>query len=181
MKADFDFTADDLVAFSTVHNKRSPTARRQRYGCLLVGLAMLLALPALILFTTDKPYVETAAAIWPLLLGPVLFVLSVTPYMKWKTKRIFEQMVAEGNNSGLFGECSLSIDPDGIREIKSSGETMRSWNGVEKLVVTDEHAFIYTSAIEAFVLPRRAFKNEERFQAFVDEIAKRANVASELE
>ena len=84
MKADFEFIPDDLVAFTTVHNLRSPTIRKQRYGCLMGALVLLLALPGLILLTTDDPVLETAKAIWPLLLGPVLFALFIVPYSRWR-------------------------------------------------------------------------------------------------
>jgi hypothetical protein len=179
LKADFELAAGDLVALTMAHNRRSPAMRRQRYGYLLGGFAVLSALPALTLLTSDEPAVETAAAIWPLLLGPVLFVLFFTPYLRWKSRRAIKRLFAEGQNTGRYGACSLAITPDGLREIQASGETRRSWNAVERLLIADDHAFIFTSAVEAFVLPRRAFATRERFQAFVNEIEKRASVTRE--
>lgn len=179
LKADFELAANDLVALTMAHNRRSPAMRRQRYGYLLSGLVILSALPALILLTSDEPPMETAAAIWPLLLGPVLFVLFFIPYLRWKSKRIIKRLIAEGQNAGRYGACSLAITPDGLREIQAGGETRRSWNTVERLLIADDHAFIFTSAVEAFVLPRRAFATHEGFQTFVNEIAKRADVTRE--
>jgi hypothetical protein len=75
MKASYELTADDLVAFTLFHNSTSPVVRRQRTGCLIGAVLLLLALPTLILTTSDKPIAETAKDIWPLLAGPVLFVV----------------------------------------------------------------------------------------------------------
>ncbi len=179
MKADFELSPNDLIAFTTVHNLRSPTIRRQRYGCLIGALLLLSALPGLILLTTDKPVLETVKNIWPLLLGPVLFVLTVIPYTRWRLASITRRMLAEGQNSGCYGPCSLSIDPDGLRETKSTVESIRCWSAVEKVLVTDTHAFVYTSAIEAFLLPGRAFQAPGAFQQFIDELLERSGVAQE--
>jgi len=176
MKAVFELTPDDLVALTVGHTSRSPTIRRQRYGCLIAAVVLLSALPGLILLTTDDPLLKTAKDIWPLLLGPVLFVLFVIPYMRWRAAAITRRMLAEGQNSGYYGPCSLSIEPDGLRETKSTGESVRTWSAVEKVLVTDTHAFIYTSAVEAFVLPRRAFHSADAFQEFVNEVSERGGV-----
>ena len=124
MKADFELTPDDLVAFTRNHNLRSPTIQKQRYGCLIGALALLLALPGLILLTTDDPVLETAKAIWPLLLGPVLFVLFIIPYSRWSLAAITKRMLAEGRNSGKkppdksAPDHESSISPLDLAEIK---------------------------------------------------------------
>jgi hypothetical protein len=67
---------------------------------------------------------------------------------------------------GLVGEHRLSIAPDEVREFTSVGDTGRHWSGVEKIHVTDAYAFIYLSAVTAFVVPKRAFATELAFQEF---------------
>jgi hypothetical protein len=182
MRIDYEITPEDFVALSTVHCSRSPALRRQGYGFLMVPILGLFALPGLILVTTDEPILETAKNIWPLMLGPVLFVLFIVPYMRWKVASVAsttKRMLAEGQNAGLFGPRTLSIEPEGLRESKSTGDSMRIWSAVEKVLVTDTHAFIYLSAVEAYLLPRRAFKTSDAFQEFVDEVSRCAGVAQQ--
>ncbi len=183
MQADFEFTPDDHVAFVTIHNERSPTIRKQRRSLIGVVVFFMWALPALILLTTDKPILETAKAIRPLLVGAfgsVVFLLIFFPYLRWKVTRMTKRMLAEGQNTGLYGPCSLSIEANGLRETKPTGESSRNWSTVERVLVTDTHAFIYTSATEAFVLPRRAFQGTEAFQHFVDELSECGGVVQEI-
>jgi hypothetical protein len=180
MKADFEFTADDLVAFVTFHSTRSPTVRRQRLICATLGFLFLSAIPALILITTDKPRVETAHAIWPLLLGPVLFTAFLTRFWKRSLGQTSRRMIAEGESTGYFGPCSLSIVPDGILETKPSGQTHRRWAVIKRIIVADHHVFVYTSAVEAFILPKRAFDGDHQCQEFVDQLAQLASVVPEI-
>ena len=176
MKASFDFTPDDLTAFVQSHNAQSPNARRQLFGCLVIGFLALSFLPALILILNEKPFLETARNIWPLLMSPPLFLLLVIPFMKWRMRSLIKRMLKEGRSSGFYGACTLSLETDGIHESKSSGETVRNWSSVEKIIVAPEHLFVYTSGVEAFVVPRHAFTSDVDFNSFVQQIADQSNV-----
>ncbi len=176
MKASYELTVDDLVAFTQYHHAQSPTARRQRFGCLATGLFAMLSLPALILVGSDEPFLQTARDIWPLLLGPLLFLIFAIPYIKWRTGILTKKTINEGRNTGAYGNCSLSLDPDGIRESKTSGDTVRKWSAVEKIIVLPEYLFVYTSGIEAFVVPRRAFATDSEFDAFARHVSDRSSV-----
>jgi hypothetical protein len=179
MTADFELTSDDLVAFVTFCNNRSPTAQRQRIGCAILGFLAVSALPALILLTTARPRLETAFDIWPLLLGPVLFVLFLRPFFRWSFRRNLRRMFAEGESKGYFGPCSLSIAAEGVVETKSSGESIRKWAAISRIVVTSQHVFIYSSALEAFILPKRAFDDDGDCQEFVRHVTEHASVVPE--
>ena len=170
LNASYSLTADDLSVFIQFHQTQSPAVRKYRVGCLFGGLFATMLLPGLILLTTEKPMLKTARAIRPLLIGPVIFLVLMPLaklYVKWRTRALLKRMLSEGENSGFYGDCTINLDEDGIRETKSTGETMRKWSSVEKIVVAPEYLFIYSSGIEAFVVPRRAFALDAEFSDFV--------------
>jgi hypothetical protein len=175
MKIEFELTLDDLVAFTVVHALRSPTFKRQQLGYFVGGLLLFSVLPGLILATTEKPVLETARDIWPLLMGPISYLLFmlVIPIWRKRFEAISKRMLAEGHNSGADGPCSLTIESDGLRETRPAGESLRHWSAVEKVLVTDTHAFVYTSAVEAF-------ESADGFQQFVGELSERAGVVPEV-
>jgi hypothetical protein len=41
------------------------------------------------------------------------------------------------------------------------------WSGVERVAATDKHAYIYTSALAAIIVPARAFAGASEFEEFV--------------
>ncbi len=178
MKVEFELTAEDYVELTTVHTACSPTVRRQRRRAFLFGCVALMALPTLVLATTDKPIAEAAMAIWPLLTAPIVFLLIAIPYIRWRTSRMAKRMLLEGGPSGLSGPCSLAIETDGLVESRAAGVTTRNWDSVEKILVTATHIFIYTSAIEAFVLPRHAFASPDEGHQFIERVSQRSGVAS---
>lgn len=118
MNVSYELTVDDLVAFAQFHHAQSPTARRQRIGCLLIAFVVMLVLPGLVLLTSEKPFLQTARDIWPLLLGPLLFLALVLPVIRWRTGILSKRMLSEGSNAGFYGQCSLSLDADGIRKTR---------------------------------------------------------------
>ena len=121
----------DLMAFAQFYHAQSPTARRERSGCLLIAFVAMLLLPGLILLTSEKPFFQTARDIWPLLLGPLLFLISAIPHIKWRTRNLSKRMLSEGQNAGFYyGDCSISLDANGLHESKASGDTVRKWSAV---------------------------------------------------
>jgi hypothetical protein len=89
-------------------------------------------------------------------------------------------MIAEGESKGYFGPCSLSIAAEGIVETKPNGESKRKWAAVTRIVVTSQHVFVYTSPVEAFILPRRAFDSDDQCQEFVRRLADHASLVPEV-
>lgn len=176
MKAAYELTRDDLAAFIEYHQRSSPAVRRQRTGCLAIAFCALMILPAGILLTTDKPLLETAVDIWPLLLGPTLFAIFAIPYIRWRTRQMSNRLLSEGQNKEFYGECELEAGQEALTETRPSGSTIRNWTSVERVVTTPSHLFVYTSGIEAYVVPRRAFQHETEFRAFVDVICERSGV-----
>jgi hypothetical protein len=179
MKVTYQLTRDDLVALIAYHQQSSPAARKQAIGCVAVAFCAMMILPVGILLTRDKPVLETAMDIWPLWLGPILFGILAAPYMRWQARQMSSRMLSEGQNKGFYGQCELEVGTDALTEIRPSGSTVRNWSSVERLVTTPSHLFIYTGGIEAYVVPRRAFRGDSEFSEFVDAIAGRSGVRIE--
>ena len=179
MKAAYELTRDDLAALIEFHQRTSPAARRQKVGCLVVAFCALMILPVGILLTTDEPVLETAMDIWPLLAGPILSAVFAIPYIRWRTRQMSNRLLSEGRNKEFYGECELEAGDDALTETRPSGSTIRNWTSVERVVTTPSHLFVYTSGIEAYVVPRHAFQAESQFKVFVDRISERSGVAVE--
>lgn len=88
------------------------------------------------------------------------------------------RLLSEGQNKGFYGQCELETTDDSIIETRLSGTTIRNWNSVERIVVTPSHLFVYTSGIEAFVVPRYAFATEVEFENFLETITQRSGVVT---
>lgn len=143
---------------------------------MAVAFGATMILPVGILLTSDKPVLERAAEIWPLLIGPLLFCILGSPYIRWRTRQMSNRLLSEGQNTGFNGECELLAGVDALTETRPSGSTIRNWASVERIVATPSHLFVYTSGIEAYVVPRRAFSTESEFNTFTDVVAQRSGI-----
>ena len=173
-RIDFDLEPEDLLSFINYHYVDSPGVRRQRYLLAAMGFGILASLPLMIMLGWHKSIDEMRQNLWPLLLGPVGFLICYPLFYRWSIRRNCQRIMYEGDRRGYFGPRSLSLETYGVRESTIRGETIRSWASVCGLVTVRQHALIYTSPTEAFVVPKRAFKDDDAFDAFMKQASERA-------
>jgi hypothetical protein len=73
-------------------------------------------------------------------------------------------MFREGQNKGMANSTTISIDPDGLEASNGLSSSTLSWFAIEKISITAEYVFLYVSAMNAVVIPRRAFTTETQRQ-----------------
>ena len=167
MRIQFELGKEDLVAYNLYHHSHSPTTRGQkRKGSVnIVLLGLMFWVGPVILAGPSK---EHALALSPFLLiiplGLAIFA------WRWPVmlRRNIERMISEGENRGLVGKKEVTITPV---EITAAGDltsvTVR-WKAVERIEVAQDCAYLYFSALGAFIVPRRAFSSDAGFAAWVE-------------
>jgi hypothetical protein len=161
MKIEFEFTAEDLVAFNWYHYQHSP-ALRQTYR---KGYASIIVLSALLglLF----------AYMWSALTGLIIFLLVLPIYtrvykqaVRKNMNRTLARMIGEGRNRSMLGRHRVEISE---KEITITNEVSRGsilWVGVERVEQTSEYIIIYTASIKAVIVPKRAFADAREADVF---------------
>jgi len=167
MELTYELKPQDLAAFYEFHHDHSKAAKQVSHKVIFFGMIILSLLPGLILLTSEDDFVTTARSIWPLLAGPVLFFVYIRWRMRSRNAKFFLRMASEGQSKDYFGESRVHLDEEGIRDCKDSGETFRKWSSVEKIAVTPNYVFIYTSGVEAFIIPTRCFGDSQERENFV--------------
>jgi hypothetical protein len=67
---------------------------------------------------------------------------------------------------GQLGVHRLALDEEGVVERTAVKESRTTWAGVDRVEQDADYIFIYTSPAAAHVVPRRAFGDLQRAQAF---------------
>src|SRR5262249_55569887 len=62
----------------------------------------------------------------------------------------------------------LKLTPEGLLHSTAVSTTRVVWDGIERIGMTDHHAFFYLTPVSSLILPRRAFASEEEFERFVE-------------
>ena len=167
MTVEYQLIQEDLKAFNLHHHFHSPTARRQYYrGWFLPAFIWLLICTG-IWYLADRERgtpLRTFLDLLPLFSG-VVFHLAIFPWWyRWKVRKIMTGMLSEGQNRGLFSRRQVTISSEKITSSGEFDQTSTAWQAVEKVIFGREHAYIYTNALAAIIIPRRAVLE---FDAFV--------------
>lgn len=170
MTAEYEITKDDLSAFNLYHHFHSPTARRQYLRALFIPALVWLAICMGIWYLADRGRgtpVRTFQDLLPLFSGVPLYLFYFPWAYRRKIRKAIDGMVNEGRNRSLFCRHRVCISPEGITESAEFGQTSMAWLGVERVVQSGDYAFIYTNAVAAIIVPRRAFAVPAEFEEFV--------------
>ena len=84
-------------------------------------------------------------------------------------RRQAKKLYAEGRNSGTIGKHAITLHAENLTEQSDAGQATFKWETIEKVVKTDDFILIYTSSLQAHVIPRRSFATVESYNAFFNE------------
>lgn len=170
MKVQYEINQEDLSAFSLYHYSHSPAARRQYLRSWLVPAFILLLVCTGIWYVVDRERgtpLRTFLDLIPLFCSVPLYLI----YFPWAYRRnirnVMARMVTEGQNRGLFCHHEVTISPDGITESNEFVQTTSAWRAVERVAHNSGYIFIYTNAVAAIIIPRRAFAASTEFDEFL--------------
>jgi hypothetical protein len=188
MEAQYELTVDDLVAFNLSHFRRSPTMRRIYLTILLLAWISVPAGIAIFLVQSYRAEASPLAAdlvpfliTWAVLHSVVFAFLVYRGYRRgastfFATAGLARRLIREGDLSSLVGRYKLTISPTSIVEISPRAESTIQMAAVQRIVVADQHAFVYVSPIQAFVIPRRAFPQSVDFEHFIQKLEEFSHV-----
>jgi hypothetical protein len=172
MQIEYDLSPDDLLYFQRYHWRHSPALQRQ-YRLGFIASPLLGFLAGVTLVGWERPLVwigvfMTAAVFYAAVYG-------------WCVRRSLRSTIsavlAEGKNRGVLGRHTIELRPDGLREATDVNDTVHTWRGVERIEADEHFIFIYTQAMMAHGIPRRAFSTPEEAERFLA-IARERHAAS---
>ncbi len=171
MTAEFELTRDDLAAFARFHYRHSPYVQRQFLGGWLIPAGLWLA-AFLVIWRHHATYdectpVQAFLDLLPLACFVPVWLLGFPWFYRHQLRRGAERMMGEGANHAQLARQRVTITPEEIVAASELGRSSTSWRAVERVAATADHVFVYTSALGAVVVPRRAFAGTGEFEDFV--------------
>jgi hypothetical protein len=167
MQLRFENRLEDMLAFNRYHASSSAAMRRaQRRPLLLVAVGWF----ACVCFLA-----RAVRSIVPLLVGMVFIAAALVLLAfltRWRMRRLTRQLYAEGSNKGLYGWHELELSGDQLTKRSLYLTTIMDLRLIERIAETPQYAFIYYSAVNAIVLPRRDVTDAE-YHDFIDELRDR--------
>ena len=169
MNIEFERSVEDVIDFHLFHFANSPSMKREVFLTqLLTGVFVI----PLVIFGSylAYPVFNIPTLIIALLAGVLIFAIYPTIYRKTVISRI-KKVLKEGNNSSLVGHQSLDFSPDGIFSKSPVGEGKINWSSISKVVQSEKCFYLYTSSLNALVVPKSCFRSDKEqrdFQEYVN-------------
>jgi hypothetical protein len=166
MEVEFTLTLEDYRAFQRYHAEAEPgSSHSRRFISWIVWVPIGLITVFLALASEEAIHIGIHV-----LLGALAGAIA-TGFGIWRLGKLTVK-----SQHARFEEQArslrLSITPEAITIASDLSQTSNRWPAVCKIGATDDYAFLYTAAAEAYVVPRRAFRDRQHFDEFV-ELARR--------
>jgi len=91
-----------------------------------------------------------------------------------------EKVTNDENNASIFSEKIVEIDDSGIAMKDAVSENRWKWEAFIKKQENEAYYFLFTSAIEAIILPKRIFKQAEEKMKFEKMLTKHLSLDAEV-
>lgn len=149
MKLIYTLQMEDLVAFNQYHFQHSPTFRRNRR--IIIGASVIAVCGYVIYdYIQQQSLVSVISGVIAAAIAiTILSLLTKSPY-----KKGIRRLLREGRNTSILGRHELEVTETGITEHTEQISTTIAWKGIERIVSTDSHVFVYLSSTSACIIPR---------------------------
>jgi hypothetical protein len=135
----------------------------------LLGLAVAAFILSLILKPKPHPLLNSQTTV---LLGMSVGVTTfIIVYFVRKLRKASspEYMASQQLEqiAGEFGRIKVVLTPEEYIHEYPSGRDVRRWHVFSTIEATAEYVFFFSSATKAYLIPRRAFQDEEAYENFI--------------
>ncbi|MCL2376600.1 MAG: YcxB family protein [Defluviitaleaceae bacterium] len=165
----FSFIIDetDYLEFAKFHHGNSRDSRKRMLFAKLVVPAVFIIWIAFQFATNRDPAAIAAIGIvfaifsivWIFFLSKHLLLMSMKSSLK--------NMKKDGGEP-FARNIRLEMDEESIYQYTEKSETKVKYSQIEKIVQGQHAIYVYTSALQAFIIPFRIFESETRRSAFLD-------------
>ena len=178
MKVEYTLTPEDHIA--AIHELVRSLYGNPRWAQYRgwAAIFLLLLSQGAMLVAQGFPWLVVAGV---LLLG-VLFVLIPTLISKRHMADLSRRL-----RLIPFRSMTLEVRPEGLALTTGTTASLTIWESIDRIAVSDAHAFFYLNNVATHILPRRAFADECDFKEFVGsarsylEAAKLSSEAKQLQ
>ncbi len=156
---------EDYLEFNQYHFLHSGTGKRAlgTYRLIIPILCLVLALLVFVI-TSDLAFFAIVSAL--LTVYSVIWILFSRKLILRAQRKSLGKLKQDGKLP-YQKESTLIFEADVILEITEETENRTRYSMVEKVAGTETALYIYTSSLQAFILPLAAFSGEEEKQRFL--------------
>jgi len=169
LEVNYELNVDDVYAFTRHTYNTSSNMRRLRRGGYVFIAGLLLFGDAVQLWVMwFRPWRYLLPEAGKMALELAVFMGIYYLALRLLTKRTAANLSKRETSAGVICKHKVIIDSDSLYEKTEVGEQRVIWRGVQRVVETAEHIFIYTAPATAHVIPKWAFATKREAEEFFE-------------
>lgn len=174
----YSLTKDDYINYYTYVRWDAPEQRKAKlkyYGRqVLINGGLIGILLYTDLFRFNPIYLYAYGAII------VISAVAQIIYARSNVKKQAERFTEDEDNRSFFLETQLEISEAGFSSKDELQETTTRWPAFIKKQETPDYYFLFTSSVQAMIIPKRLFKTMEEKQQFEKLLSKHLSFDAEV-
>ena len=176
----FTPSIEDGQAFYLYHHKHSPALRKQALtGQIVTTLVVFFGIILLFSFIYStgpdtgslSPNIILSIFLLALFLAGATFAFYPQAYIS-KIMKNAEKLHNERDGGYEPTECILMFSDSEIEVNSDVGESKIRWDAIEKIIIDGDYIYLYLDAVNAIIIPKRAFSDDAQHKEFIDHIEK---------
>lgn len=161
----YELTLEDYLEFNRFHTTNSAAVRRQKYlGTFMIFVGSFSGT----WLVGHPPELGVAFSAFIALLCLLASWYGYSFLMARAQAKIARQMYQEGSNKAILGLRVVEIDETALVSRAEFFETRYFWKGIDRIVETPDHAFLYVASLAALIVPKRRIEFGDPLQ-FIDQ------------
>ena len=157
MTVRFTTTEEEVLAFHRHHYETDPVHVRSRKKVVWVYPMFYVAIGILL---SARDFQWTPIVIFSVI--ALLWILFLPRYLMNRSLRYAKKRMADPNNRAMyFAEREMTFTEDSIHAVTAEADDKLLWSGIVRVDETADAYYLYTSALTAFLLPKRVLTTRE--------------------
>jgi len=158
----YSISKEDYINYYTYVLWDSPANRKKRLSYYTRQVIPLLLFIAAFYYTG---IFERNSRFTLLIIGAI-FLTSLFSFVgvRSNTLRRAQKIADDPGNSPIFQQFALDVSETGLSVKGALSETRYQWKAFIKKQETKDYYFLFTSGIQAMIIPKRIFNKDERMQ-----------------
>lgn len=174
----YTITKEDYVRFYTYMYWEKKSRQRVRWQNFLKQLVIILLFLSLLFFTNSLYFLGSVSPLFLI----VIIGSTLLPIITGKQRLIKQAKSITDNpeNESIFKEVVLTASDVEVNAKSELTQAIYNWKSFIKKIETEDFYFLFQNELQAIIIPKRTFKNNEEKSTFDKILSRNLTLEAEL-
>ena len=177
LELNYSLTKEDYIDYNVYTLWSAPFNKKSRAKIYFKLLGFFLLFALVWLFSISFSWISiTMFAVFSLFV-----VLRIPQIQKKAIINKVEKLFLKEENQALLGPKTVTFSDTGIHVKSELSESRQQWKSITRRTENEKLYFLYTSSIQALIIPKRIMRNSEQKAAFEKILNQNISLQAEFE